>query len=132
MAITNHERVGKSLELVRDGIKPSLEKTWEGLYGAAWVEKVNHMDRFPDRSPSPDDLAFLLKGIGSTWANVFRDIFGPGRTGLGGRVAGSSKQMGAQRAIQHRRRLPRNGHVGTSAPIVLGPRSGFRSSANEE
>ncbi len=86
MAITNHERVDKSLTLVRDGIKPNLEKTWQGLYGDEWVEKVNQMDRFPDRSPSPDDLAFLLKGMGSTWDNVFRDIFGPAERGWVGEL----------------------------------------------
>ena len=75
MAITNLERVGKALLLVRDGLKPNLEKVWQGKYGQDWPAKLNQFDSNPDRQPSPDDLAFLLKGMSNTWQQLFRHQF---------------------------------------------------------
>ena len=77
MAVTNHERVGKTLTLVRDGLLPSLERTWRGVYGDDWIQKVNELERHPDRAPSKDDLMFLLKGMWNSWNAVFREQFGP-------------------------------------------------------
>jgi hypothetical protein len=57
VATTNLERVGKALVLVRDGLRPQLEKVWRAKYGAGWIETVNKTDNMPDRKPSPDDLS---------------------------------------------------------------------------
>ncbi len=76
MAISNHERVGKTLTLLRDGIRGPLEKLWKGNFGEGWVEAVNERLYHPDRDPDPDDLAFLLKGIDATWGEFFKQVFG--------------------------------------------------------
>ena len=75
MAMTNHERVGKALTLLRDGIRPELEKAFKAMFGENWVEGLNQRLYQPDRNPDPDDLAFLLKGMEATWNDFFREVF---------------------------------------------------------
>ena len=73
--MSNHERVGKSLTLLRDGIRPGLEKAWRSMYGNGWVQSVNAELYQPDQNPDPDDLAFLLKGMEATWNRFFKQVF---------------------------------------------------------
>ncbi|MCY4370194.1 MAG: DUF499 domain-containing protein [bacterium] len=73
MAISNHERVGKALTLVRDAIRPEVERIWRTRFGMRWLEKVNQRLPHRDRFANPDDLAFLLKGMDATWDQFFRD-----------------------------------------------------------
>ena len=39
MAITNYDRVGKSLELLRDGMRPFIERELSAKYGKYWITK---------------------------------------------------------------------------------------------
>lgn len=75
MAMSNHERVGRALTLLRDGIRPGLEKAWRSMYGEGWPQSVNAELYQPDRNPDPDDLAFLLKGMEATWNQFFKQVF---------------------------------------------------------
>jgi uncharacterized protein len=36
MAMTNYERVGKGLELLRDGLRPYVERELQARYGERW------------------------------------------------------------------------------------------------
>ena len=78
MAIANHERLQACLMELRDGLKSYCERTWCGFYGDDWLSVVNNKLRYPDRRPSPGDLSFLLKGISSTWHEVWKHQFGQG------------------------------------------------------
>ena len=78
MAVANHERLQTCLVLLRDGLRPYCERTWDGFYGEKWLSVVNDKLRHPDTSPSPEDLSFLLKGIKVTWHDVWKHHFGPG------------------------------------------------------
>src|SRR5688572_29817145 len=40
MAITNHDRVGKALELLRDGLRPFVDRELEAKYGKYWITTV--------------------------------------------------------------------------------------------
>ena len=40
MAITNHERVGKALELLRDGLRPFVARELEAKHGKYWITTV--------------------------------------------------------------------------------------------
>jgi hypothetical protein len=40
MAITNHERVGKALELLRDGLRPFVARELESKHGKYWITTV--------------------------------------------------------------------------------------------
>ena len=73
MATSNHERVSKALTLVRDAIRPEVERIWRSRYGIRWMERVNQRLHHRDRFANPDDLAFLLKGMDATWDQFFRD-----------------------------------------------------------
>ena len=72
MAVTNHERVGKALTLVRDAIRPEVEQTWRGQFGHQWVQQVSGRIHHHGIPSSPDDLAFLLRGMDATWDQFFR------------------------------------------------------------
>lgn len=78
MAVANHERLQTCLLELRDGLRSYCERTWEGFYGDRWLVVVNDKLKHPDRSPSAEDLSFLLKGISSTWHEVWKHHFGQG------------------------------------------------------
>ena len=74
MALSNHERVGQALTLLRDGIKPGVERAWKAMYGPNWMQQVNSVLYQSDHSPSADDLAFLVKGLQATWKPIFGKV----------------------------------------------------------
>jgi predicted AAA+ superfamily ATPase len=77
MVMANSERIGKSLDLLRDGMRPKCEETWEAFFGADWLEAVNQRLRNPQANPTPNDIAFLFNGMKGTWNDVFGHAFGP-------------------------------------------------------
>ena len=81
MAITNQERVGKALELLKAGLGPFVERELQNKIKA----RVVHMDtirRFVDDPHLTDkpieqwDVAALLKLMWETWNDVFRTVLG--------------------------------------------------------
>jgi hypothetical protein len=65
MAITNHERVGKALELLRDGLKPFISRELEAKHGKYWITTVtqswrNELVWEGDQEPHLDIAALLL------------------------------------------------------------------------
>ena len=81
MAITNQERVGKALELLKAGLGPFVERELQDKIKAGGV----HMDtirRFVDDPHLTDkpidqwDVAALLKLMWETWNDVFRTVLG--------------------------------------------------------
>ena len=81
MAITNQERVGKALELLKDGLGPFVDREVQDKIKAGRV----HMDtirRFVDAPHLTDkpidqwDVAALLKLMWETWNDVFRNVLG--------------------------------------------------------
>ena len=72
MAVTNHERVNKALNLVRDAIRPQVERAWRGQFGHRWVQEVRGRIHHHSGPASADDLAFLLRGMDATWDQFFR------------------------------------------------------------
>ena len=73
MAVTNYERVGRGLILVRDAIRPEVEQAWRTRFGPRWLEQVNRRLHHRDRAAGAGDLLFLLKGMDATWDQFFRD-----------------------------------------------------------
>ena len=76
MAITNHERVGKGMESLRQGLAPFVERELHRSIEAGAV----HMDalrRFEIDKPYREwDAAALLRLMWETWNEVFRDTLG--------------------------------------------------------
>jgi len=77
MVMANTERVARSLDLLRDGLRPKCEETWAGFYGDDWLEVVNQQLHNPERQPSTQDVAFLFKGMKATWNDVYGHGFPP-------------------------------------------------------
>ena len=86
MAITNHERVGKALELLKAGLGPFVEREMKSGYGEnaqAQVGRFTGEDRlFVDKPVTEWDVAALLKLMWDAWNSVFRKILGPAERSL--------------------------------------------------
>ena len=81
MATTNHERVGKAMELLRDGLAPFVhrEVTAKVKAGTVRMDAIRRFaedPRLADKSIDDWDVAALLKLMWDTWNDVFRDTLG--------------------------------------------------------
>lgn len=80
MAITNQERVGKAMELVRQGLAPFIEREFKNLHKAqAAAEALRYMgeDRAAAKKPLAEwDVAALLKLMWEAWKDVFGRTLG--------------------------------------------------------
>ena len=54
MAITNHERVGKALDLLKDGLQPFVEREMKAQHAQLWLDQV--------RISVPDTQTHLFSG----------------------------------------------------------------------
>jgi predicted AAA+ superfamily ATPase len=81
MAITNQERVGKALELLRAGLAPYVEREVQDKIrgGAVRAESLRRFAEDPLLASKPIaewDAASLLKLMWETWNEVFRNTLG--------------------------------------------------------
>ena len=76
MAITNHERVGKTLELLRSGLGPFVERELKAKFGDDWgfeVKDVLTDTRLGGKgTDSIKDVAAMLVIMDRKWGDVFR------------------------------------------------------------
>jgi len=86
MAITNHERVGKALELLKAGLGPFVEREMKSTYKDQAKEEVRRFlggDRIlADKPVDQWDVAALLKLMWDSWNSVFRKTLGPAERSL--------------------------------------------------
>jgi predicted AAA+ superfamily ATPase len=86
MATTNHDRVGKALELLKAGLGPFVERELKSAYGErAGGEAARFLgeDRLNARRPVAEwDVAALLKLMWESWNDVFRRTLGPAERSL--------------------------------------------------
>ncbi|MCC2867756.1 MAG: DUF499 domain-containing protein, partial [Candidatus Accumulibacter phosphatis] len=84
--ITNHERVGKALELLKSGLLPFIERELKAKYGNGWAFEVK--DILSDtrlaagKGESLQDVAASLVVMDRKWAEVFRQILGKSERSL--------------------------------------------------
>ena len=80
MAITNHERVGKAMELLKTGLGPYVEREFKSLYKDRASSEVGRFlgeDRLnAKKSITECDVAALLKLMWESWNDVFRLTLG--------------------------------------------------------
>src|SRR4051812_28546311 len=80
MAITNQERVGKAMELLRQGLAPFVGREFESQYKSnSATEVLRYMgdDRTAAKRPLPEwDVAALLKLMWEAWNDIFRNTLG--------------------------------------------------------
>lgn len=78
MAITNQERVGKALELLRDGVRPFVEREMKAVHGEKWIKVAE--EGFPPTKTKGGmvftDPAALLSILLNEWHRVFEKTLG--------------------------------------------------------
>ena len=86
MAITNHERVGKALDLLKEGIKPFIERELKTQYGDSWMSNVkdilNDTRLGVSKNDPLQDVAVLLVLMDRAWGEVFRRVLGKAERSL--------------------------------------------------
>src|ERR1700760_212828 len=81
MAITNHERVGKAMELLKVGLAPFIEREFKNTFKSQAEQQARLIlgdDRMISGKPMASwDAAALLKLMWDSWNDVFRKTLGP-------------------------------------------------------
>src|SRR5881409_3987058 len=80
MAITNQERVGKAMDLLRDGLRPFAERELKAKHGDRWPSEVRAAISGRQLGQSKgyllQDVAVLLAVMDKAWGAVFSAILG--------------------------------------------------------
>ena len=87
MAITNSERVGKALDVLKDGLRPFVERELKATYKNRWLDTAK--PSFPDwQQPGKDgeglnwDSQAILQVMCDLWNDCFKRILGPSERNL--------------------------------------------------
>ncbi len=82
MAITNHERVAKALDLLKEGLISFVEREMKAHHGQEWFRHVRDSvgpaqeRQFQDEAHAPWDASSLLAVMWNQWNLVFRKTLG--------------------------------------------------------
>ncbi len=80
MPLTNHERVGKAMDLLKQGLAPFIEREFSNVYGDRAREQAGRFmseDRLlADKPLARWDAAALLRLMWEAWNDVFRKTLG--------------------------------------------------------
>ncbi|MGG6242735.1 Swt1 family HEPN domain-containing protein [Nodosilinea sp. AN01ver1] len=85
MAISNHERVGRALQLLQTGVYPYLEREMQATYGQHWpVRAATYLNHKNERADEvlKNDLYSALKVMWNEWNDVFRKTLGKSERSL--------------------------------------------------
>ncbi len=92
MTISNRERVGRALDLLRDGLYPFVEREMRSVYGDKWLVAATPFvseDRNLRRSVQQilkQDVSELLKLVWNQWREVFKKTLGNAEKNLVGEL----------------------------------------------
>jgi predicted AAA+ superfamily ATPase len=82
MAITNHERVGKAMEYLKDGLQPFVEREMKAQHAQRWFEEArdsvsdSQANLFGTASQPKWDVASILSVMWNQWNLVFKKTLG--------------------------------------------------------
>jgi predicted AAA+ superfamily ATPase len=82
MATTNHERVGRTLDLLKDGLRPFVERELKAQHAQLWFEQAKasvsdpQARLFGTEAEPRWDVAALLSVMWNQWQVVFRKTLG--------------------------------------------------------
>ena len=100
MATTNHERVGKALDLLKAGLGPFVDRELKRAIKNKRVDAgvLNWFDdpNLRKRPLAEWDVAALLKLMWDNWNMVFRDVLGPAERGFVGELRGHRNRWAHQ------------------------------------
>ena len=100
MATTNHERVGKALDLLKAGLGPFVDRELKRAVKNKRVD-AGVLNLFDDpnlrKRPLVEwDVAALFKLMWDNWSMVFRDVLGPAERGFVGELRGHRNRWAHQ------------------------------------
>lgn len=76
MALSNRERVGQMLELLRAGLQPFVERELKSEYKGGWLKQAAYSLRDFDANDPHFDAHALLVLMTDNWQSVFKDTLG--------------------------------------------------------
>jgi len=82
MALSNRDRIKKSLELMRQGLLPFIKREMESVYGSKWIQQARDalsMDKYAPKTKSAKinwDSQAVLKTMIKEWNSVFNRTLG--------------------------------------------------------
>ncbi len=88
MALSNRERIGKSLEILAEGVRPFVERELQAQLGTDWEDKVGVANSRPKvgkaktASVNLNDPQVLLGVMWDQWNSVFRNSLGQSERSL--------------------------------------------------
>src|SRR5580704_18817086 len=86
MAITNQERVGKSLDLLKTGLRPFVEREMQAQYGPKWAAEAQDLLRDTrlggGKGDVMQDVSVQLVIMDRKWGDVFRKTLGKAERSL--------------------------------------------------
>ena len=112
MAITNQERVGKALDLLKAGLGPFVEREVKnalknGRAVAGGASDGVKIAVVRDKPITQWDAAALLKLMWEAWNDVFRKTLGPAERSLVSELRDHRNNWAHQEPFSERRRRPR-------------------------
>ena len=101
MALTNHERVGKALMLLKSGLGPFVEREMDGAFKSRRVHRAVLQDlredpQIGDQPVAAWDVPALIKVMLDNWHHVFRSVLGPAERGFVGEMRGHRNRWAHQ------------------------------------
>jgi len=99
MAISNNERFGRALEVLKDELHDAAKPVWEAIYGKEWTKKVHELSPKAIGKASPKDVAWLLQGMIATWHNVWSKRLGNAERGYIGELLGARNAWAHQTSL---------------------------------
>src|SRR6266571_4071812 len=82
MALSNHERVGKALDLLKEGLRPFVERELKAQHAQQWFEQARasvseaQASLFGTEAEPQWDVAAILSVMWNQWNVVFRKTLG--------------------------------------------------------
>ena len=82
MAITNHERVGKALDIAKDGLRDFVEREMKAQHAQGWLLELkealppSQSNLFNNEKELHWDIAAILAVMWNQWNEVFRKTLG--------------------------------------------------------
>ena len=103
MTVTNQERVGKALDLLKTGLAPYVDREFQTMYGDKRLEEAQRFlygDRFDtSREVTRWDVAALLNLMWESWNDVFRRSLAPSERTLVSELRGFRNKWAHQEAF---------------------------------
>lgn len=108
MAMTNHERVGKALDLLRDGLVPYVEREMKEVHGAEWFLAMRdslseqQAAMLGDEANPKYDARSLLAILWGQWNDVFKSTLGLTERSIVSELRGAGNKWAHQEQFSSR------------------------------